>query len=198
MADNGDDDGFIGFVVFVGIIIAVGYFLKHKDDKKINSYPPPVVIDQPQPPPTDDAVAIAQANAEAERARTEALRLEMEQQDIRKAQEEADNKERIKFEAVNLAQRAADLIVSNKYGGGSNVGANLVNYEYYEGNYILTVELRWNANYAFNHYDLAADGTITASKNDSNDWNFKWSPSWQSSELNDYLETKGVMRIMGM
>jgi hypothetical protein len=187
MAENSDSSGAV-----IGVIgIAIGALLANWDK---------VFPDKPKPS-VDIAITKAQiAKAEAEaaeaRVRTESIQRRLEEE--KAAKEKAEEQEKIKFEAVNLADQAATLIVSKKYGGGSNIGVTLVNHEYYEGNYILTVELRWNANYLFNQFDLAANGTITASKDGSNDWSYKWNPSWQSEELNNYLEARGMMRIMGM
>lgn len=104
-------------------------------------------------------------------------------------------KERIRSKALSLSQQLSEMVVSESYQGGSNVGVSLLDYEYIESSNTMRmkVEIKWNGKISGTS-GYAADGFITAIYDDLPQWrygtNVKWSPTWQSSKLNDWIEER--------
>lgn len=186
-------DDFISFLIFCFFIWGLIHIFGSDKHKKTPS-PSPTVVEQPQ---TDTAIA-AKVDAEVEQliieterkkreeAKAEALRLET----ARKEQNEADKKEKMRLEALNNAEILGRLLVKNYYGGGSNIGANLIDYEYFESEstYRLKVELSWNSTRCNESGRASATGVITAVFDEHGQQkNADWNPESQSDTLNEWL-----------
>lgn len=129
----------------------------------------------------------------------EEQRLERERQQQEQArrerQAEQEQRERIRSKALSLSQQLSEMVVSENYQGGSNIGVNLIDYEYLESSKTMRmkVEIKWNGKIS-GASGYAADGYITAIYDSLPKWkygtNVKWSPTWQSSKLNDWIEER--------
>jgi len=133
-----------------------------------------------------------------------------EQEEIRKEQErrarqaalerEEQRNQEIRSKAVSLASQLGKYIVSESYGGGSNIGVNLTEYEYLESSDALRmkVQIRWNGAIS-GESGYAAEGEILAIYDNSSSWsygkNVKWNPTWQSSKLDDWISQRNMMGL---
>lgn len=132
---------------------------------------------------------------EVQQEQAEKERVERE----RVAAQKAAKEESIKSSARTLANQLGKLVVANQYQGGSSVGISLISYEYYESTKTmrLNVEMRWNGSIS-GESGYAADGEIVAVYDNAREWvigkNFSWSPKYQSSKLDEWIQQRQFMR----
>lgn len=130
-----------------------------------------------------------------ERAQREiAERREREQKEA-KERVDRDTRERHQSNLESNVPILGRFIVSNKYGGGNNIGVVLKDWSYSESEKTATakIEIRWYGKFTGKSY--GADGTIRMiydeGKFGSNNYelgrNLFWNPTWLSSTLEAYL-----------
>lgn len=115
--------------------------------------------------------------------------------------EESKKTEEIRLRALKTAEQLGKLAVEYAYGGGRNIGVNLIEQEYFESEttYKLKVELTWNSNNDCESGTASVTGVITAVFDGSAKWelgkNYSWNPTSQSGALDGWLAKRRDPRV---
>jgi len=173
-------------VIAVAVILVLGVFgYQHLEAGKLERL---ALLDMQK-------VEMVNRQGEENRQRQEQERRQQEEEQLRLAEEQrkqeeerqrqfAENKNR----AYSFAETAKDKIIDSVYDGGTNCGVEVKDWDYYpdSDSFRVKVAMTWNGMF-FASKSYGADGYLTV-KADGSD--LKWNPTWVSSTLSDYQESK--------